>query len=84
MKLYTAICSVNNESEANVVRRMNACKKKLLAFVLVHSTVVNTIFDTSSAILVLVPVDGGFPGWLDPISLISSTLALYLTLGSNC
>ena len=59
------ICGANNESETNVVRRMNACKNFLLALVLVHSTEVDTIFDTSSTILVMVPVDAGFWGdWI--------------------
>ena len=57
IKLYTAICSANNESEINVVRRINACKKILLALVLVHSTIVVIIFGVSSAILVMVPVE---------------------------
>ena len=85
IKLYATICGANPESEINVVRRINDCKKKfLLALVLVHSTVVDTIFDTFSTILVMVPVDAGFSGGLDPISLVRSTLALHLTLGSNC
>ena len=65
MKLYTIICSGNNESETNIIRRMKPHKKILLALVLVHSTVVDTIFDTSSTILVMVPVDAGFSGvWI--------------------
>ena len=84
MKLYTVICSTKIESEINVVRRINACKKNLLALVLVHSTVVDTIFDISSTILVMVPVDAGYSGGLAPILLVRSTLALHLTLGSNC
>ena len=59
-------------------------KTCLLALVLVHSTVVDTIFDTSLTILVMVPVDVGFPGGLDLILLIRSTLVLHLTLGLNC
>ena len=43
--------------------------KFLLALILVHSTVVGTIFDTSWIILVMVPVDAGFSGGLDPIYL---------------
>ena len=39
IKLCTTICGADNESETNVVRRINACKKNLLALVLVHSTV---------------------------------------------
>ena len=83
--LNATICDANNVSETNIIRRIYVCKEKcLLALVLVHSTVVDTIFVTSSTILVMVPVDAGFSGGLDPISLIRSTLALHLTLGSNC
>ena len=46
---------------------------------LVHSIVVDTIFDTSLTILVMVPVDAGFFGELYPISFIRPTLALHLT-----
>ena len=82
IKLYTTICSVNNKSEINVVRRINACKKIfLLALVLVHSTVLDTNFNTFSTILVMVPVNAGFSGRLDPILLVRSTLALQLALG---
>ena len=35
----------------------------------VHFTVVDTIFDTSLTILVMVPVHAGFSGGLDPICL---------------
>ena len=59
-------------------------KKFLLALVLVHSTVVDIIFDTSSTILVMVLVDAGFSWGLSPMSFIRSTLALHLTLGLNC
>ena len=84
-KLYTVICGANNESEINIVRRINACKKIfLLALVLVHSTVVDTIFDISLTILVMVPVDTGFSRGLAPILHIRSTLALHLALVSNC
>ena len=51
-------------------------KRFLLA--LVHSTVVDTISDASSRILVMVPVDAGFLGGLDPISSIRLTLVLHL------
>ena len=51
-------------------------QKILLA--IVHSTVVDTIFDASLTILVMVPVDAGFFGGLDPISSSRSTLALHL------
>ena len=85
MKLYTVICGTSNESEINFVRRINACKNFfLLGLVLVHFTVVDTIFDISSTILVMVPVDGGFSRGLTPILHIRSTLVLHLTLGSNC
>ena len=83
INLCTTICDANNESETNIVRRINACKNVFL-LALVHSTVVNIIFDTSSTILVMVPVDAGFSWGLAPILLIRSTLALHLTLGSNC
>ena len=56
----------------------------LVALVFVHSTVVDVIFDISLTILVMVPVEVGFSGGLDPILLVRSTLALLLTLGSNC
>ena len=54
-------------------------RKILLALVLVHSTVVDTIFDTYLTMLVMVQDDAGFLGGLDPISSIRSTLALHLT-----
>ena len=61
INLCTTICHTNNESETNVVRRINACKKEiLLAFFLVYFTVVDIIFDTSFTILVMVPVDADF------------------------
>ena len=56
----------------------------LFALVLVNSTVVDIIFDISLTILVMVPVEAGFSGGLDPISLVRSTLALLLTSGLNC
>ena len=67
IKLYTTVCGANNESKTNVVRRTNLVKKFLLALVLGNSTVVHTIFDTSLTILVMVSVDAGFSGRLDPI-----------------
>ena len=76
---------MNNESEMNIVIRINACEKKLLlALVLVHSIVVGIIFGISLTILVMVAVEVVVSGGLDPILLIKLTLALLLTLGSNC
>ena len=66
IKLYITICNANNESEINVVRRINACTKFLLALTFVHST----IFDTFLTILVLVPVDAGFLGGWIPFHLL--------------
>ena len=60
VNLNATICNTNNVSETNIIRKRHASKKCLLA--LVHSTVVDTIFDTSSTILVMVPVDAGFFG----------------------
>ena len=57
-------------------------KKFLLA--LVHSIVAGIIFGISLTILVMAPVEALFYGGLDPISLVRSTLALLLVLGSNC
>ena len=58
MNLCITVCDVNNESETNVVMRINACKKIfLLALVLVHSIVVGIIFDIFWTILVMVPVE---------------------------
>ena len=45
-------------------------KKILLALVLVHSTVVDIIFDTSSTILLMAPVDAGFSGGSVPFHLL--------------
>ena len=78
VSLNATICNANNVSETNVIRKRHACKKIFL-LALVHSTVVDTIFDTSLTILVMVPVDARFFGGLDPISSIRSTLALHLT-----
>ena len=83
INLNATICNVNNVSETKIVRRIHACKQIFL-LALVHSTVFDTIFDTSLTILVMVPVDAGFSGGLDPISLIRSTLVLHLALDSNC
>ena len=80
--MCTNICDANTESETNIVRRINAWKKNLLA--LVHSTGVDIIFDISLTIMAKVPVDAGFSGELDPILVVRSPLALHLTLGSNC
>ena len=60
VNLNATICNANNVSETNIVRRIHACKKIFTS--LVHSTVVDTIFDTFSTILVMVPVDAGFLG----------------------
>ena len=50
-----------------------------------HSSVVDVIFDISSTILVMIPVETVFSGGgLAPISHVKSTLALFLTLGLNC
>ena len=84
INLYITICDVNNASKINIVRRINVCKKIFTALVLVHSTVHDAIFDTFLTILVMVPVDAGFSGGLDPISLIRSTIVLHLTLGLYC
>ena len=51
INLCTTICNTNNKSETNIVKRINASKKILLALVLVHSTVVDIIFDISLTIL---------------------------------
>ena len=58
MNLWVYICDVNNESDTNVVRRINTCKKFfLLALVHVHSIVLDIIFGISSTILVMVPAE---------------------------
>ena len=83
--MCTAVCDANNESKTNVVIRINACKKFLLALVLFHSTiVVSIIFGVSSTILVMVPVEAVFLGLQEPIMLFRSTLVLLLTLGLDC
>ena len=71
-------CDANNVSKTNVIRRIHACKKFFL-LALVHSTEVDTIFDTSLTIPVMIPVDAGYFGGLDPISSIRSTHVLHLT-----
>ena len=70
INLCTTICNVNSDSETNIVRRKNACKTILLALVLVYSTVVDIIFDISSTILVMVPVEAGFSGGWIPCHLL--------------
>ena len=60
VNLNVTICIANNVSETNAFRNRHACKKILLA--LVCSTVVDTAFDASSTIPVMVPVDAGFFG----------------------
>ena len=60
VNLNATICDAHNVSETYVIRRIHACKKILL--VLVLSTVVDTIFDTSLTILFIVPVDAGISG----------------------
>ena len=83
--LWTITCDTNNESETNIVIRINACKKFLLALVLVHSTiVVSIIFGVSLTILVMAPAEVVLSGVLEPITLFRLTLALIITLGSNC
>ena len=63
--MCTTVCDANNESETNIVIRINACKKILLALVLVHSIVVGIIFDISSTILIMVPVEAVISGgWI--------------------
>ena len=57
INLCTTVCDANNQSEMNTVMRINACKKILLALVLVHSIVVGIIFDITLTILVMVPVE---------------------------
>ena len=59
--MCTAVCDVKSESEMNVVIRINACIKFLLALILVHSTIV-IISGVSLAILVMVPVEVVFWG----------------------
>ena len=76
VNLNATICDANDVSETNVIRRIHVCKNILPA--LVHSTVLDTIFDTSSTILVMVPIDAGFFRVLDPILSIRQTLALHL------
>ena len=84
VNLNATICDANNVSETNTTRRIGyMLVKKTFLLALVHSTLVDTIFDTSLTILVMVPVDAGFSWGLAPISLIRSTLVLHLTLGSN-
>ena len=80
VNLNATTCNVNNGNEMNIIRRIHACKKTfLLALVLVHSTVVDTIFDTSSTILVTAPVDAGFFGGVRSHFSIRSTFVLNLT-----
>ena len=55
--LCIVVCDANNESETNVVMRINTYKKILLALVLVHLIVVGIIFDIFPTTLVMVPVE---------------------------
>ena len=83
--LCTTVCDANSESETNIVIRLNACKKNVLALVLVHSTIVVSItFGVSLTILVMIPLEAVLLGELDPITLFRSTLVSLLPLGLNC
>ena len=81
--LNATICIVNNVSKTNVIRNRHACKKIFL-LALVHSTVVDTTFDPSFTILVMVPVDAGFLGGLSPSLLLGQPLQCTSHLGSDC
>ena len=65
-----------------LIEKRHACKKFLL--VLVHSTVVDTIFDAFLTILVMVPVDAGFLGGLSPSLLSGQPFCCTSHLGLNC
>ena len=74
-------CIANNVNETNVIRNRHACKKN---FLLVHSTVVDTTFDASLMIPVMVPVDAGFLGGLSPSLLLGQPLHCTSHLGLDC
>ena len=77
MNLTTTNCIVSTVSEISTIRYRHTCKNILLA--LICSIAVDTVFDDSLAILVMVTVDAGFLWGYEPISSIRSTLALHLT-----
>ena len=78
INLTATIHIANNVSEINAIRKRHACKIKFL-LALAGSIAIDTAFDTSSTILVMVPVEAGFLGGYEPIYSIQSTLALHLT-----
>ena len=78
INLNATICIANNVSETNAIRNRHGCKKNFL-LALVCSIVIDTGFDASLTILVMVPVHAGFFGGYEPIYSIQSTLALHLT-----
>ena len=77
INLTATIHIANSVSEVNAIRNRHACKEKVL-LALVCSIVIDTAFDASSTILVMVPVDVMFSGGYEPICSIHSTLALHL------
>ena len=62
VNLNGTIWNANNISQTDIVRKRHVCVKKFFLLALVCSTAVDTIFDASSTILVMVPVDVGFLG----------------------
>ena len=76
INLTATIHIANNVSEINAIRNRHACKKYLLA--LVCSILIDTAFDASSTILLMVPVDAGFLGGYEPVYSVWSNLALHL------
>ena len=60
MNSYIVVCIVKCTTEINDASSMNVCKNILvLALVFLHSVIINET-DTSSTILVMVPVDSVF------------------------
>ena len=65
---YIVVCKAKCTNEIDDASSMNVCKKILvLALVFLHSVIIDET-DTSSTILVMVPVDAGFWGQQNPVS----------------
>ena len=66
MNSYFVVCTVKCATEINNASSTNVCKNILVfALVFLHSVIIDET-DTSSTILVMVPVDADFLGWLNP------------------
>ena len=66
MNSYVVVCKAKCTNEINDTSSTNVCKKILvLALVFPHSVIIDET-DTSSTILVMVPVDMGFLGQQNP------------------